>query len=98
MRMGGVLHMPLVEPGESSEGFHRLRPGTLISAPGLMALVDFIFDRLAFLEILETGSLHCRLVKKDLTSVARDEPKTPVIDELLDDTLRHDKYSEAGSW
>jgi hypothetical protein len=82
------------KPGERSDGFHQPRSGTLIWAPRLMALVDFIFDKLAFLEILELDSLHYRLVKKDLASVARDEPETPVRDELLDDTLRHDKNSE----
>ena len=52
--------------------------------------IDLVLDILSFLEIVEAGVVHARVVEEDVGSrVSRDESKTTIRNDLLNYALRH---------
>jgi hypothetical protein len=56
-------------------------------------LIDFVFDGLSFLKLVESVVLHNGMVKEDIPSLAGNKAESPVRDHLLDRTLRHGSHS-----
>jgi hypothetical protein len=63
------------------------------SPPARFPILEFVLDGLTFLEIVKPSTFHRRMVEKDVSAIASDEPKTTIGDHFLDDTLRHGNRS-----